>query len=83
LLVIPPADFRPTTWRAVPPASAGTCYTVVDSYEPNAVGTARAAAKMFNRRQMLDASGGALRLWAVLACTDGRYLAGQESEVRA
>lgn len=79
LIVCPPADWRPQSWRDVPPVNEGTAYRVVGSFASEAVGICRQVAKSHNRRRMEDGVG----TWAIVAATDGRFTAGTEGTVAA
>lgn len=69
LLVVPPANWRPRSWRDIPPVSAGAPTIIVDHYGPHAIGVCRAAAKRHNTAQTRTG----VSTWAVVACNDGRY----------
>lgn len=75
LLVTPPANWQPTSWRDVPPASSGSPVLIVDSYAPTAIGICRSAAKKHNQRQARE---GRISTWAVVAANDGRFHQGKE-----
>jgi hypothetical protein len=80
LLVVPPADFQPKSWRSVPNATKDTPYEVVSTLEPRAAGIARQVAKEHNVAQLKEEGGP--KTWCVVAMTDGRSHRA-ESEVRS